>query len=639
MSSLNALAQFVFTMRHRWLANPTCDSSEVGNTAGRRLTGCGADRVSAPPAELAQARKDLEIVEELKAIRLRRSVNGPDGRMYVTFGNGTDGAFAKAYRAYGIDILVGSAESAGARIADSSVKEALLAGLDEWAITDREPRGRILAVARAADDDPLRRRLRDPALWDNKKMLLAMAREADHESLAPSTLISLCSRLRAVGEQRQAAELLISAARRFPRDFWVQFDLGTLLDDDSLKQPEEAISYYRAAISARPDIEVPHNNLGVLLQDTNRLKEAEAEFRKAIELDPKDAMAHTNLGDLLRNTNRPEEAEAEFRKGVEIDPKLAATHNNLGVLLKATNRLKEAEGEYRQAIELDPNLVNVHNNLGNLLTATNRLKEAETEFRKAIAVHPQDVPAHLALGVLLMRKMDRFAEAVTILKHGRALADGSPRLHASRLLAQAERLLALDRTLSAIRSGRSRPGNAVEALDVARFALVRKHQPRIAARLFQSGLADKSVPRPLRIRYEYVAACAAVLCAGGKVEKDARPPDAEESARLRQQALEWLNANLADRQRLMKVNAKNRAAGLRVLRHWRTNPDLAAVRGEAIDRLPESERGGWRQLWTGVRAVIRSQPVTAPRPRSSWYKDKSVQSPHKALLRPAAASR
>ncbi len=118
---------------------------------------------------------------------------------------------------------------------------------------------------------------------------------------------------------------------------------------------------------------------------------------------------------------------------------------------------------------------------------------------------------------------------------------------------------------------------------------------------YQSGLDDPKLARQLRFRVEYNAACAALLCAAGKVEEGA---DSPEAAKLRKQALEWLTTNLATWKRMMEKKPQARAAGMKQLRHWQTDADLANVRGPEINGLREEEREGWRELWAEVNRVL-----------------------------------
>jgi hypothetical protein len=49
---------------------------------------------------------------------------------------------------------------------------------------------------------------------------------------------------------------------------------------------------------------------------------------------------------------------------------------------------------------------------------------------------------------------------------------------------------------------------------------------------------------------------------------------------------------------------KQKEPATKALEHWKTDSDLASVRGAAIDDLAESERAGWRKLWDEVDALL-----------------------------------
>ena len=147
-----------------------------------------------------------------------------------------------------------------------------------------------------------------------------------------------------------------------------------------------------------------------MLQDTNRLGEAEPLYRRALAIDeasygpdhPNVAIRLNNLAGLLQDTNRLGEAEPLFRRALAIDeashgpdhPNVAIRLNNLAGLLQDTNRLAEAEPLYRRALAIDeasygpdhPDVATGLNNLAGLLQATNRLGEAEPLYRRALAI-------------------------------------------------------------------------------------------------------------------------------------------------------------------------------------------------------------------------------------------------------------
>jgi hypothetical protein len=88
---------------------------------------------------------------------------------------------------------------------------------------------------------------------------------------------------------------------------------------------------------------------------------------------------------------------------------------------------------------------------------------------------------------------------------------------------------------------------------------------------------------------------------------DAPKDDGKERARLRQQALDWLRADLALWGKELETNTPQARADVqRALRHWRQNADLAGVRDPAaLAKLPEAGRADWRRLWADVAALVR----------------------------------
>ena len=110
------------------------------------------------------------------------------------------------------------------------------------------------------------------------------------------------------------------------------------------------------------------SNLATLLQETNRIEDAEPLMRRALEIDeaalgkrhPTVAICLNNLAILLQDTHRIEEAEPLMRRALDIDeaafdeqhPTVAIDLNNLATLLQDTNRLEEAEPLMRRALDI-----------------------------------------------------------------------------------------------------------------------------------------------------------------------------------------------------------------------------------------------------------------------------------------------
>ena len=184
------------------------------------------------------------------------------------------------------------------------------------------------------------------------------------------------------------------------------------------------------------------NDLGRLLDDKARHREAEPLYARALAIDekrfgpdhPRVAAHLNNLALLLSATNRRAEAEPLIRRALAIDeksygpdhPEVAIRLNNLALLLSATNRRAEAAPLYARALAIKeksfgrdhPRVATVLNNLAELLRASNRHREAEPLIRRVVSIfekslgaeHPNVATALSSLAGLLYIT-NRFAEA------------------------------------------------------------------------------------------------------------------------------------------------------------------------------------------------------------------------------------
>jgi hypothetical protein len=117
--------------------------------------------------------------------------------------------------------------------------------------------------------------------------------------------------------------------------------------------------------------------------------------------------------------------------------------------------------------------------------------------------------------------------------------------------------------------------------------------------------AQPKLAEDLRCGHRYNAACAAAQAGCGQ-GKDAKDLAEKQRARLRKQALDWLRADLAARNEVLKKGpAGARAVVVQTMQHWLKDADLAGVRGpEALAKLPEAERPAWQELWADVAGTL-----------------------------------
>jgi predicted outer membrane repeat protein len=402
----------------------------------------------------AQARRTANLLRDLDDARLTRSMWIETHFDYA----GAATKYAAAFAACGLEVKAGDTEELTRRIRaeQPAIREALIVALDDWWQTAARARSAELAnlvraLAAAVDDDPWRQKYRAAATAGDATALRALSGQARRLSLPPASLELLALSLSSQGDRDEALALLRWARVRYPGDFWVHFELGTLLDarnERSELEIDEAIGCYTTCLALRPKsyaaynnlgnallkknqaearggaiyafkqalmidprFTMAHNGLGAALKANNQLDEAMAEFRQAIHLNPKDALAHYNLGCVLQAKNQLDEAIGEYRKAIKIDPRSRA-HSNLGRALQAKNQLGEAITVLRKAIDLDPRNALAHYNLADALTANKQLDEAIAEYRQAIHLDPRNAKAHTQLGFLLARN-NQLDEAIT----------------------------------------------------------------------------------------------------------------------------------------------------------------------------------------------------------------------------------
>jgi tetratricopeptide (TPR) repeat protein len=377
---------------------------------------------------------------------------------------------------------------------------------------------------------------------------------------------------------------------------------------------DEAIAECRKAIQIKKDDADAYVNLGIALKDKGQLDEAIAEYRKALRINKDRALAHSSLGVALHARGQLDEAIAEYRKALQINKDQAPARYNLGLALRVKGQLAEAIAEFRKALQIKKDFAEAHYTLGNALQVKGQLAEAITAWRKAIHLNKDFAEPSCNLGLALLHQ-GQFAEALPYLRRGHQLGSRRPGWShpSAQWVRHCERLLDLDRKLPDILAGQKQPDNVEQRLGLAQLCRV-KQLYADAVRFYREAFADRpQLADDLTAGHRYTAARSAALAGCGQ-GKDADRLDDKQRTRLRQQALDWLRADLAARDRLAGGPAEACAAVRQHLQHWQEDGDLAGVRGEALARMPVAERPAWRQLWADVEKTLsKAQGKSTPK--------------------------
>jgi tetratricopeptide (TPR) repeat protein len=399
--------------------------------------------------QAARDARDRAFVARLYEIRARRAA--------IYDNRKTSRDYREVFAAHDLDLDELTVEEAAEfiRRRPPQVAAEIVAALDEWSRLRRNKRELAgedwespLGIARRADPDPWRNRLRTAAVEQDLDTLLELASKAFDEGRPLRSLNSLAVALQGAGDQAAAVDVLRRACRRFPSDPWLNSLLAYWLPEPwsppgrAAPGAREAVRHARAAVAIQPRSVMARTILvGALLAD-GRVREALEAAEEAVRLDPASGRAHASRGRALLHLaiadaapSTFDEARQALEESIRRDPGLAEAHLNLGVVHVHQDRNDRAIEQYRLAIRLEPDCFVAWHNLGRALGRASMWKESQEAFARACELDPSEVECHWQLGRAL-RILGKHSEAHRAFERALVLDpnDADARFHYSVLL-------------------------------------------------------------------------------------------------------------------------------------------------------------------------------------------------------------
>jgi len=236
----------------------------------------------------------------------------------------------------------------------------------------------------------------DPALVLNEAEL------RDKISRAPESadlLYRLGLVLRLEGKPRESLDTYTLAARyRVPRANELR---SVALDYVLMNDYEDAIRWLERAVKMEPDNADVLYSLGRCYYSKDRYLDAGKMYERVLALEPTHLKAEENLGLVLDATNRPEQAEQALRKAAAwaaSEGKDEWPFLDLAVFLLDHDRAAESLDPLRSAVRIQPQCELCHEKLGQALLATNDVAGSIGELDEAIRLDEKDAKAHFELG-------------------------------------------------------------------------------------------------------------------------------------------------------------------------------------------------------------------------------------------------
>ena len=118
--------------------------------------------------------------------------------------------------------------------------------------------------------------------------------------------------------------------------------------------PREAVSSFRRALEAAPDLVEARVALGSCLRQIGDLPSARVELEGAVKIQPSNGRAWFALGLICDDLRDTLGAIRAYQRSIETMPDVPEAHVNLGLSLQNSGDLDAAMDSYRRAMRLRP---------------------------------------------------------------------------------------------------------------------------------------------------------------------------------------------------------------------------------------------------------------------------------------------
>jgi tetratricopeptide (TPR) repeat protein len=118
----------------------------------------------------------------------------------------------------------------------------------------------------------------------------------------------------------------------------------------------DALDYYRAALTKKPNDPQIYNKAGIAELLLQRWRESSRDFQHAIKADRRYPDAYNNLGVIAYEEKKYGKAIKEYKKALQLEPASASFYSNLGAAFFSKKEFENASIAYANAIHLDPEI-------------------------------------------------------------------------------------------------------------------------------------------------------------------------------------------------------------------------------------------------------------------------------------------
>ncbi len=160
---------------------------------------------------------------------------------------------------------------------------------------------------------------------------------------------------------------------------------------------DEAIEYFKAAISLNQKNEVAWNNIAIAYDRKGATQKSLKAYEKALEINPDYSPALTNLAGHYGNIGEYKKARVLLEKSVKQDPDNTTTWQLLGNSQIGMGDGSSAIKSYQKAVKLDPSNIIAWENMGVVHLKMEEFEKGVEAFKAALRIDPKYLRALIGL--------------------------------------------------------------------------------------------------------------------------------------------------------------------------------------------------------------------------------------------------
>jgi protein O-mannosyl-transferase len=161
---------------------------------------------------------------------------------------------------------------------------------------------------------------------------------------------------------------------------------------------KNSIKLFNHTLNVTKDNSMIHLNLGLVLFDEGRIKEAVDHYNEAIHINPDDVDAYFNRGNAYAGLRQYQLAIDNYKEVIRLMPSHAAAYNNSGNIYAGIGQYGLAIENYSEAIRLESNYIGAYYNRGAAYYNLGQYQRAIENYEKVISLQQDHVEAYNNMG-------------------------------------------------------------------------------------------------------------------------------------------------------------------------------------------------------------------------------------------------